>query len=146
VAQLDVLYGRANASTIIDNAQTKIALAGPANDGAELISRELGDTTIMIPRESRTDGGTHHSSTTRSDADSRRRLMTADEVRRLKEEEMTVIITNRRPLQLRRFHYTAEPQTAPSKGLGTERTVSFSPIAEPVGEVTMELPGFPRLN
>lgn len=147
LAQLDALYGRANASTIIDNAQTKIALAGLANDSAELISRELGDTTIMIPRQSRTDGGMHHSSNTYSEVDSRRRLMTADEVRRIKEEELIVIITNRRPLQLRRFTYTADPQTAPSRKLGGERTATFNLPAEPAAELPrIELPGFPNLN
>ncbi|HZS48405.1 MAG TPA: type IV secretory system conjugative DNA transfer family protein [Blastocatellia bacterium] len=145
LAQLDALYGRANAQTIIDNAQTKIALAGLANDSAELISRELGDTTIMIPRVSHTDGGMRNSSVTRTEADSRRRLMTADEVRRLKEEEMIVIITNRRPLQLERFNYTAEPQTAPGRKLGEERTTVFNLPAEPAAELPkIDLPGFPN--
>jgi len=145
LAQLEALYGRPNARTIIDNAQTKIALAGLANDSAELISRELGDTTIMIPRQSHTDGGgmAGQSSRTYSEIDSRRRLMTADEVRRLKDEDLLIISTNRRPLLLQRFNYTAAPQTAISRQLGEERTTVFTPSTEPTMELPPPLPELP---
>ena len=134
LAQLTVLYSQAPARTIIDNCQTKIALAGLANDSAELVSRELGDATIMIPRLSWSNG--RNPASTFSRVDNKRRLLTADEVRRSEGEDLLVISTNRSPLLLTRFHYAGAARSAETRLLGSARSQKF--------EVTREvMPGLP---
>lgn len=142
LAQLTVLYSQAPARTIIDNCQTKIALAGLANDSAELVSRELGDATIMIPRLSWTNG--RNPSSTFSRVDNKRRLLTADEVRRLETEDLLVISTNRRPLLLTRFHYAGAARSAETRTLGSERSQKFEVTREVVPELPPPLPLLPE--
>lgn len=130
LSQFESIYGRAAARTIIDNCQTKIALAGLSYESAEQISRALGDYTYTSQRVSYNDGGGFlgrgHASKTYSTHEHQRRLLTADEVRRLADHEMVVISTNRRPMWLNRFHFNAPPNPARVRALGQARTVSFS--------------------
>jgi type IV secretion system protein VirD4 len=142
LAQLTALYGQAPARTITDNCQTKIALAGLANDSAELISRELGDATIMVPRLSWTSGKSQ--SSTFSRVDSRRRLLTADEVRRLESDDLLVISTNRRPLLLTRFNYAGAARSAETRMLGPERSQKFEITKEAMPELPPPLPLLPK--
>lgn len=149
MAQLEEKYDRAGAQVIYDNCQTKIAMSSLAYDSAEMVSRELGDATIMIPRTSYTSGGiTSGSTTTFSVMDSKRRLLTPDEIRRLDEDKLLVISTNRRPLMLKRFDYTPSSKPAAIKALGAARAEAFTPMestkpalppAIPAAEIT-EMP------
>jgi type IV secretion system protein VirD4 len=137
LSQVLATYGRERGETIINNLRTMLILPGIRGRSAEEISRELGDTTRT---------GQHYSSTrtpdgllservseTTSTHEWRRRLLTADEVRRLGEDpnepNMIAIITNRRALKLYRHWYDAQPLPAQSRALGRAR-VGAAPLPE----------------
>jgi type IV secretion system protein VirD4 len=109
LGQLDALYGIANAKTIISNCGTKIALSGLDVDTAEYISRSLGETTTSVRKITR-NGFLNPSYGTSKDEHSRR-LLTADEVRRIGHDEAIVITSNLRPMRLKKLFYD-EPATA----------------------------------
>lgn len=147
IAQLKALYGEAEARVIFGGCQTKIAMSGLSFDEAELISRELGDATIMIPRFSYTNGSLMSgSSTTFSLADSKRRLLTADEVRRLEEDKLLVVSTNRRPLMLTRFEYSPTSRPAASKALGPAQAEVFNPVRSAKPALPPPIPVGQELN
>jgi type IV secretion system protein VirD4 len=94
ISQLERQYGQANANTIYENCQTTVALPGLSSSSAALIARTLG---------------------TRGD---RATVMNADEVRRLGDKHMLVIMTNREPFRIRRRRYTTAPLEAGTTPLG----------------------------
>lgn len=99
ISQLERQYGQANANTIYENCQTTIALPGLSSGSATLIARTLGP---------RGDGAT---------------ILTADEIRRIGDRDMLVIMTNREPFRLRRRRYTTAPLEAASTPLGPALTM-----------------------
>lgn len=128
IAQLEAVYGRAQAKIILGNCNTKIILAGLDYESAEYISRSLGDKTITEERVSKSmRGGLLSGPVTRSISISKhaRRLLTADEIRRISEREQIMITVNKRPVYSHRFWYTHSPCTAKAKPLPAARTVPF---------------------
>lgn len=126
VGQLDEHYGRETARTIRDNSVTKIALAGLENDSAEEISRALGEGTALVTRATRTPEGWLNTRVSYSDHEVARRVLTADEVRRLPDNELLMISANRRPLRLCRVTYGWSPNPAATSALGDEQALSIA--------------------
>ncbi len=143
VAQLEAVYGRAQARIILGNCNTKIVLAGLDYESAEYISRSLGDKTISEERVSQSvRGGMLAGPVTRSISVSKhaRRLLTADEIRRIGEREQIMITVNKRPVYSHRFWYTTDACTAPTKPLPDARTVQFKTS---LGKSKRKRPGAP---
>jgi type IV secretion system protein VirD4 len=124
LSQLDGLYGHAGAETIRVNCATKIILHGLDYAGAADISRALGEQTVQHQQRS--------SDNRWSEQQVRRPLLTADEVRRIGEDELVVLVSNRRPARVRKQWWTAEPSTAPHGGLGPAQGIPPEPVA-PLG-------------
>jgi type IV secretion system protein VirD4 len=124
LSQLEDRYGKPAANTILANCATRIALAGLDPDSAEYVSRLLGQATLTLSRPSwslshflgRTSGVSYQR------ASSPRPLLTADEVRRLKAEEVLAIVFNHPPLRLRKYWYNLPPTSATHPALGAARS------------------------
>jgi type IV secretion system protein VirD4 len=121
LAQLEARYGRPNAQTIITNCATKIALHGLDVQTAEYVSRMLGDSTVVVQRESRSMpesplGG--NVTRTESRTEHRRPLLTPDEVTRLSESEAIIRTGNRHPMRLAKIYYDEQPRAAITGALG----------------------------
>jgi type IV secretion system protein VirD4 len=117
VSQIEALYGRENARTIIENCQTRIALAGLGFESAREVSQALGKQTIVTQSRSVTPTGLIQTSVTNSASESARDLLTPDEVRQIGEREMIVISTNRRPMWLHTWFELRQPNPAPARAL-----------------------------
>lgn len=137
LSQLEARYGKANAATILANCGTKIALSGLDIDSAEYFSRALGETTAAVGKTSR--HGLLNASYSHSRDEHARRLMTADEVRRLPSDQAIVIVGNQRPMQLKKHFYDAPAKTAPTGKLDMARAATFR-------EERLPLPPFPTLE
>ena len=129
LAQLEARYGKPNAQTIITNCATKIALHGLDVQTAEYVSRMLGDSTVVVQRESRSMpesplGG--NVTRTESRTEHRRPLMTPDEVTRLSESEAIVRTGNRHPMRLAKIYYDEPPRTAQTHALGAARALELA--------------------
>jgi type IV secretion system protein VirD4 len=110
ISQLERHYGQANASTIYENCQTTIALPGLSSSTAELVARGVGAQGRV-------------STTT-----------TADEIRRLNDKDMLVIMTNRAPFRIRRRKYRTAPCEASTAALGPALTTKLEGVpAESTG-------------
>lgn len=127
LSQLEGMYGRSHAQTILTNTGTKIALHGLDFDSADYISRSLGMTTVVTPRKS-----SHRrwflwqpTSSTVSSGEHGRPLLTADEVRRIGVEEAIVIQGNLRPMLLGRSFYSSPACEGVAPALGEARTVTL---------------------
>jgi len=59
-----------------------------------------------------------------------RRLLTADEVRRLRQDELLIVSGNRKPVRTRRWCWERPPVPALARALGPARV---QPVALPVG-------------
>lgn len=111
LSQLEARYGKANATTILTNCSTKIALSGLDVTTAEYVSRALGVTTVVSKKKARTRRWFlwQPVSATLSTAEHGRALLTPDEVRRIDEDEAIVIVGNRRPILLPKDWYDRPP-------------------------------------
>lgn len=131
LSQLEAVYGKANAQTIISNCGTKIALSGLDVDSAEYFSRALGDETASVAK--RTRHGLFNASFSHTKDEHTRRLMTPDEIRRLDSNEFIAIVGNQRPMRLTKYFYSSAPkQKAATASLGKARSIEVSePQREP---------------
>jgi type IV secretion system protein VirD4 len=125
LSQLEALYGKPNAQTILTNCATKIALGGLDVETADYFSRALGEGTAIVPRRTWQKKRFALVSMTTSDTTMEhvRPLLTSDEVRRIGSDKSLVIAGNRRPLLLDRIVYTDPPRTAVTSPLGPARTL-----------------------
>jgi type IV secretory pathway TraG/TraD family ATPase VirD4 len=146
LSRLDSLYRQETARTIRDNSTTKLVLAGLDHMSAEEISRALGEGTVQTTRKTRTPEGWLNTRVSYSDHEVSRRVMTADEVRRLPGDELLMISANRRPLRLDRMPYEWPTCAAATTALGAERALdTFLPTRE-IGPppTPLTLPDLPR--
>ncbi len=116
LSQLESRYGKADAQTILANCGTKIALSGLDVDSAEYFSRSLGDGTAQVDKTSR--HGLLNASYSHSTAENSRRLLTADEVRRIGADEAIVLVGNQRPMRLGKAFYDQPGKEARQGQLG----------------------------
>lgn len=128
LSQLEACYGKANAQTILTNCATKIALHGLDVETAEYVSRSLGEGTAAVARRSfqTRRWALFSSSVSDSVQEHARRLLTADEVRRLGSGQALVITGNRRPIVLDKFVYDLAPKAAGAPCLGPARAMPLS--------------------
>lgn len=113
-SQLTKTYDRNIAQTILDNLQNKIVLAGLEYETAERISKNLGEFTFIETATSHSSSGMFHNSSTTSEKKHARRLMTADEIRRLEEGTALVISTNIKPILTGTWFFNSENETEPT--------------------------------
>ena len=139
LSQLEARYGKPNAQTILTNCATKIALSGLDVETATYFSRSLGEATLSVyrPSWSRRRFALFASSVSVSDQEHARLLLTADEVRRIGEEQALVITGNRRPLLINKswYHNLPNPQKGSSGvpgGLGEARCSSAAAATMPL--------------
>ena len=118
LAQLDALYGREGADTIRANCATKVVLHGLDYPSAEQVSRLLGEGTVQQEYTSRRPMGLLVESQSFSEHRSGRRLLTADEVRRLRADELLVVSGNRKPIKAGRWFWREAPRPATVGALG----------------------------
>lgn len=154
LSQLEALYGKPNAQTILTNCATKIALGGLDVETADYFSRTLGEGTAIVPRRTWQKKRFALVSATTSDTtmEHARPLMTADEVRRIGSDKALVITGNRRPMLLERINYAKAPKMALASPLGPARSLSVElpsthSASEPPplpDELLTEKPGKPR--
>ncbi len=124
LSQLEGRHGKANAQTILANCGTKIALAGLDIDSAEYFSRALGEHTVEVHKKSRQ--GTFSPSFSFSKAENARRLLTADEVRRIDARHAIVIIGNQPPMLVQKLFYDQPKRAAFQSALGKARAKQIS--------------------
>jgi type IV secretion system protein VirD4 len=148
VSQIEALYGRENARTIMENCQTRIALSGLGFESAREVSQALGQQTITTTSRSVTPTGLLQSSTTNSYSEAARDLLTPDEVRQINAREMIVICTNLRPMWLHCWFEQRNPNPAPARGLGQVIEQRFEGITnngyemQPTNDDDLEPPPF----
>lgn len=121
LSQLVARYGKDNAQTILTNCSTKIALHGLDVETAKYLSETLGDGTVRSERHSRVRffGLVPSASVTVADLETRRALLTPDEVRRIETEQAIAVVGNLRPMLLTKRFY-GEPANEKAR---TERAV-----------------------
>jgi type IV secretion system protein VirD4 len=133
LSQLDGLYGREGADTIRTNCATKVILHGLDYPSAEQVSRLLGEWTVRQEYTSRRPEGLMVTSLSYSEHQTARRLLTADEVRRLRQDELLIVSGNRKPVRTKRWCWQRPPQPAGAKALGPARV---QPVALPAAAVS----------
>jgi type IV secretion system protein VirD4 len=130
LAQVEARYGRPNAQTIITNCATKIALHGLDVQTAEYVSRMLGDSTVVVQRESRSAPevwSAGSATITKQRTEHRRPLLTPDEVMRIGENEAIIRTGNRHPILAAKMYYDEPPRTAQATALGAARSLELAP-------------------
>lgn len=109
ISQLTQNYGKDTAQVIFDNLQTKITLHGLEYETAEKISKNLGDTTVIEDAVSRSKKGAFDIPTTSvSQRKHARRLMTADEIRRLDDSRALIITSNIKPFTVEKLLFNSD--------------------------------------
>jgi type IV secretory pathway TraG/TraD family ATPase VirD4 len=128
-AQLAERYGHDAARTIAENFQTKLVLAGLEFDSAERISKHLGELTIIELRDSHTSKGFfgEGGSRTRSLQKYARRLLTANEITQLSDNEVLVISANKKPFIAQKWFYKKEAVQKKAQTCGAVITGELPP-------------------
>lgn len=141
LSQLTDTYGPAAADTILGNAGTLVVLAGLKPKTAEPLSQALGSRTIVKQQTSSSYGSSNHggsSNTTESEHEHGKRLLFADDIRCLEQNEQLVISRNLRPFKQRRFWWTDAGRRARVNGLGSALTAYPLDVDETVIEDVSE--------
>ncbi len=120
--QLRRVYGPNEARTILACSNTKIFFPGVGKEEAEYASELLGETTVKTSSIQRGRAGISERVSYAS-----RRLMTADEVRRLRRRELLVVASNVAPMRLRSRPYF---RTRRLRKLITLQPLSVNPHAQ----------------
>lgn len=103
VSQLESVYGAIDAKTIIENAKTKIGLAGMSGETSQFFSDLCGEEEYVSQSISY---GSQNSNVSTSVSASTKKVMPPDEVRRLKTHEVVIIGDNLRPIKdFKNFYY-----------------------------------------
>ncbi len=130
-SQLSKIYGRDAAQVIVDNCATKIFLAGADIETAEMVSKSLGERTIIETLE---DG---------RQVKTQRRLLFPDEIRQIPKNEQLIITSNKKPMKTKRFFYT-EPENILKMPALPERTpvMTFKEIPKEQPPAPPPMPDF----
>jgi type IV secretion system protein VirD4 len=132
-AQLDSIYGRDDAKTIFEGGFNNIAtLAGCGTETAEEVSKALGEFTHNEVRTSVNKQGWFKATATDSYHAHARRLMTADEIRRLPDKQILLKSTNLPIMMLDKIQYNEPQRPAKIRACGLElEPPSYTPIDAP---------------
>jgi type IV secretion system protein VirD4 len=128
-AQLAERYGHDAARTIAENFQTKLVLAGLEFDSAERISKHLGELTIIERRDSHTSKGWfgEGASRTRSLQKYARRLLTANEITQLADDEVLIVSANKKPFIAQKWFYNKKAVQKKAQTCGAVITGELPP-------------------
>ncbi len=139
-AQLAERYGHDAARTIAENFQTKLVLAGLDFDSAERISKHLGELTIIEHRESHTRKGFfgEGASRTRSLQKYARRLLTANEITQLADDEVLVVSANKKPFIAQKWFYNKKAVQKKAQSCGAVVTGDLLPQPSPMASPPMQ--------
>ncbi len=133
LSQLEAKYGKPSAGTILTNCSTKMALSGLDVETAQYFSRSLGEKTQVSPRRTWQKRRFSLFANGMSDTvqEHSRWLMTPDEVRRIRTDEILVLTGNRRPMKIEKTSYNEMPLAARATPLGEALTlpIEFAPPA-----------------
>jgi type IV secretion system protein VirD4 len=99
--QLQINYGHDVAKTIVQNCKTRMTMAGVSDEGAEFFSkicgeREVEKTSVSYGNK----GAVSYSSSLQKE-----RVVTADEVRRMKDYDILIVTNNLRPIRDDKNYY-----------------------------------------
>ncbi len=134
LSQLSARYGKDNAQTILTNCGTRIALHGLDVETAEYLSRTLGEGTVTSKRRSslRLFGLLPSPNVTIADQETKRSLLTPDEVRRIRTKEAIAVVGNLRPWLLTKRLYTesSNEKVSAAPPLGKARGMLPAPKQE----------------
>jgi type IV secretion system protein VirD4 len=112
ISQLETVYGATAAATILENFTTLLILDSLKAKTAEEFSKALGEYTYTEETESKSKSGGLFSKKV-SDSSSikhhARRLMTADEVRRLHKKKIIILTGNLKPIMAKRLFFKNPP-------------------------------------
>jgi type IV secretion system protein VirD4 len=138
--QLAERYGHDAARTIAENFQTKLVLAGLEFDSAERVSKHLGELTIIENRDSHTSSGIlgENMSRTTSLQKHGRRLLTANEITQLSDNEVLVVSANKKPFIAQKWFYNKEARQKQAQACGAVITGEPSPMPATLGHATNE--------
>lgn len=115
IPQLKNRYDQDRWQEILDDCDTTIFLGGNGAMTTEYVSKQTGEISISVATESRNLNLFRFTDSTRnfkkSEGVGKRQLMTSDEVRRLSNREEIVIIRGQKPLKLKKFDYSRNPES-----------------------------------
>lgn len=124
LAQLEEVYGRQGADTIRTNCTTRVILHGLEYPSAEQVSRSLGEATLHHESRTRRPAGLLRATASYSEQQTGRRLLTADEVRRVGRDELLIITENRRPIRAGKWRWDQPPNPAAATALGDAQSAA----------------------
>lgn len=107
LAQIKTLY-KDDWETIVGNCDSFLFLGGQEYSTLDYISKDLGDATIIARNNSRSRGRSGSSSLSYNREG--RKLMFADEIMKMKEDECILIIRGLDPFYGKKFEYTQHPR------------------------------------
>jgi type IV secretion system protein VirD4 len=147
-SQIESVYGRTETETILTNFNNKFCFAGLDEKSAEEVSRSLGEYTYVQEKVSRsTSGMLDGTSTSRSIQEHGRRLMTADEVTRMAQDEiLTFHASEMHPFKAYRIPYSAEVKTMQIKEreVGELKTPPRPQLSPMPAEAEINIPPMPE--
>ncbi len=140
--QLDERYGRSVRETILANCKTHLLLPGAGLSECEYYSERIGDTTVQTTASARSRSGTaawaaSTYTTSWNTSETRRRLMTPEELRTLPPDKMLVLGASEAPLLVQTHPYFKNRQLA--------RRVNLPIVRVQVSEETSVSPDAPTL-
>jgi type IV secretion system protein VirD4 len=128
-SQLSKVYGHHAETIFRDNFLTKIFLHGLDAETAEKCSRSLGEFTHQEYTTSFSESDTGKSET-KSLSRNQRRLMTADEIRRLPKDQFLIVSGNNKPARFTKNYYSEPPRpSTQTQEIGEVLTLDFERIA-----------------
>lgn len=101
LTQLQALYGKEKAESILGNHAVKICLNAANDVTAKYFSDLLGKSTVKVETGSESTSRSKETSTSKSDSYSytSRSLMTSDEIMRMPDTQSLLVFSNQRPIQ-----------------------------------------------
>lgn len=115
LTQLQALYGKEKAESILGNHAVKICLNAANDVTAKYFSDLLGKATVKVETGSESTSHSKETSTSKSDSYSytSRSLMTPDEIMRMPDDQSILIFSNQRPLKVTKaFQFKLFPGAA----------------------------------
>jgi len=109
-SQLDAVYGNDAAKTIKNNANTHLVFPGVGLEETRYYSERIGEATVRTESITDKEGAAGRSST---QSETRRPLMTPDEIRTMPRRTVLVIPSSSAPMQVRTIPYFEDRRLAP---------------------------------
>jgi type IV secretory pathway TraG/TraD family ATPase VirD4 len=144
LAQLEKNYDREGAKIILEGLQSIVILSGLKDEIAERVSKWLGEFTVIENSVSTSSKFMEGSSTTVGEKKHARRLMTADEVRRIDDSVAVIISTNKKPFLKTAYWYDGivEPHQSKYKEAKTITQKVTPPANNTIREPPPDFPDF----